>query len=314
MAAVHEHGGVLVRAIACLPSHLSSPIGARTAQAPARRSPPPPAVAVAPLPSDAEIERFLLEAQDRQDEGRQAKGSPARCRPRCPTETLTHDAHIQTIDEYKREFRTDGGRVRLPRQLEFNVAAYKIDRLLGLNMVPVSVQRSYRSTPRRLHLVAGRCDDGRRETGRRKRSRRRTAPTGTSRTTMMRLFDQLIANIDRNIGNIVYTKDWRLWPIDHTRAFRKNTDAEDAGPHHALRPAGVRAVEDARSRHAEARGRQVSGRRANQIAPRPPRRDRQEARTHSGRSRPVRQDRRRRPRSNPAVANRSSGSRGRPYP
>jgi hypothetical protein len=41
---------------------------------------------------------------------------------------------------------------------------------------------------------------------------------------MMQLFDQLIANVDRNMGNIVYTKDWRLWPIDHTRAFRKNTE------------------------------------------------------------------------------------------
>ena len=40
---------------------------------------------------------------------------------------------------------------------------------------------------------------------------------------MMYLFDELISNIDRNQGNIVYTKDWRLWLIDHTRAFRKNS-------------------------------------------------------------------------------------------
>ena len=37
---------------------------------------------------------------------------------------------------------------------------------------------------------------------------------------MVRTFDQLIANIDRNLGNLIITKDWRLWPIDHTRAFR----------------------------------------------------------------------------------------------
>ena len=50
---------------------------------------------------------------------------------------------------------------------------------------------------------------------------------------MMRLFDQLISNVDRNMGNIVYTKDWRLWPIDHTRAFRKNTDLKT--PSHVTR-------------------------------------------------------------------------------
>jgi hypothetical protein len=39
---------------------------------------------------------------------------------------------------------------------------------------------------------------------------------------LVRLFDQLIANVDRNVGNLVITKDWRLFPIDHTRAFRRN--------------------------------------------------------------------------------------------
>jgi hypothetical protein len=39
---------------------------------------------------------------------------------------------------------------------------------------------------------------------------------------MVRLFDQLIANVDRNMGNLVITHDWRIWAIDHTRAFRLN--------------------------------------------------------------------------------------------
>ena len=50
---------------------------------------------------------------------------------------------------------------------------------------------------------------------------------------MMRLFDQLISNVDRNMGNILYTKDWRLWPIDHTRSFRKNTELKT--PSHITR-------------------------------------------------------------------------------
>ena len=71
MAAVHEHGRVWVAAT-LLAIAWSSPIGARTAQAPAPVA--PPAVAVAPLPSDAEIERFLLEGKTGSTEGHQEGG------------------------------------------------------------------------------------------------------------------------------------------------------------------------------------------------------------------------------------------------
>ena len=39
----------------------------------------------------------------------------------------------------------------------------------------------------------------------------------------MQVFDELIFNTDRNATNILYDKDWRLWMIDHTRAFRVST-------------------------------------------------------------------------------------------
>ena len=34
------------------------------------------------------------------------------------------------------------------------------------------------------------------------------------------VFDELIYNVDRNMGNLVITKAWNIWMIDHTRAFR----------------------------------------------------------------------------------------------
>jgi hypothetical protein len=37
----------------------------------------------------------------------------------------------------------------------------------------------------------------------------------------MWLFDELIANIDRNQGNILIDEGWNVWMIDHTRAFRR---------------------------------------------------------------------------------------------
>jgi hypothetical protein len=36
----------------------------------------------------------------------------------------------------------------------------------------------------------------------------------------VRIFDQLIYNVDRNLGNLLIDKQWRVWMIDHSRAFR----------------------------------------------------------------------------------------------
>ena len=46
---------------------------------------------------------------------------------------------------------------------------------------------------------------------------------------MVRLFDQLIGNVDRNLGNLLITKDWNMWAIDHTRAFRTNVKMKTPG-------------------------------------------------------------------------------------
>ena len=38
-----------------------------------------------------------------------------------------------------------------------------------------------------------------------------------------RVFDELIANTDRNAGNVLWTTDGEMWLIDYTRAFRLTT-------------------------------------------------------------------------------------------
>jgi hypothetical protein len=56
------------------------------------------------------------------------------------------------------------------------------------------------------------------------RLKNKTAPPDSvswnQQMQMVRLFDQLIYNVDRNMGNLLITNDWRVWAIDHTRAFR----------------------------------------------------------------------------------------------
>ena len=68
---------------------------------------------------------------------------------------------------------------------------------------------------------------------------------------VVRLFDQLIYNTDRNLGNLLIDKDWRLWMIDHTRAFKTFTEPEEPQePRHAVRPgaAGRRCAVSTRRR------------------------------------------------------------------
>jgi hypothetical protein len=169
--------------------------------------------------SDAEIERFLLRAKVVKSRGA-GKGITGSIRATLSDGTRTHDAHVQTVDETKRDFRTSQGtEFNFRDSWSFNVAAYKIDRLLGLKLVPVSIARRWRST---MGAFTWWVDDVQMDEGERLR-KKLSAPDNVlwnQEMQMVRLFDQLIYNIDRNLGNLVITNDWTIWAIDHTRAFR----------------------------------------------------------------------------------------------
>jgi hypothetical protein len=85
--------------------------------------------------------------------------------------------------------------------------------------VPVSVERRWRSTPA---AYTWWLDDVMMDEG--DRLKKKISPPDLQRWNasmqMVRLFDQLIANTDRNLGNLIITNDWSIWAIDHTRAFR----------------------------------------------------------------------------------------------
>jgi hypothetical protein len=176
----------------------------------------------APVLSDSDMERFLKEARVVKTKGTK-KGVTGSTQATLSNGTLTHEAHIQTIDEYKREFRSSAGvEFDFRDSWMFNVAAYKLDRLIGLNMVPPSVAGRYQSERA---AITWWIDDVLMDEGDRlkKKIEAPNSSVWNAQMQMMRLFDELIANVDRNMGNIIYTRDWRLWAIDHTRAFRKQT-------------------------------------------------------------------------------------------
>jgi hypothetical protein len=190
---------------------------------PAGRSASPPRQASAF--SDAEMEHFLAEAKVIKTKTA-SKGVTNSVQATLSDGTLTHDAHIQTIDEYKREFRSQlGVEFDFRDSWTFNVAGYKLDRLIGLNMVPVSIARPYRSE--RAAFTWWVDDVVMDEGGRLKKkldAPEDKIPYWNQQIYMMRLFDQLIYNTDRNLGNMLISQGWRLWAIDHTRAFRKHTE------------------------------------------------------------------------------------------
>ena len=129
---------------------------------------------------DSQIEQFLREARIVRTKGI-GKGVTGSTRATLSDGTLTHDAQIQTIDEKKAQFDAPGAtEFNFQDSWKFNVAAYRLDRLIGLNMVPVSVPRTWRSKPAAFTWW---IDDVLMDEGKRLKDKtsRRTAQPGTSR-------------------------------------------------------------------------------------------------------------------------------------
>jgi hypothetical protein len=134
---------------------------------------------------------------------------------------ITHDAQIQTVDISQTLFKPDNGpaEMNFKDTYRYNIAGYRLARLLGLDNVPVSVERRVQGAPA---AVTWWVDDVLMdEGGRRKKQTNAEMSTRTAgQIHIMRVFDELIENSDRNAGNLLWTTNGDMWMIDHTRAFR----------------------------------------------------------------------------------------------
>ncbi len=104
------------------------------------------------------------------------------------------------------------------------IAAYALDKLLELNMVPPTVERRYRGRKGSFQQY---CDLPMSEQKRRNKNIPYPPEKEEQIEKMIylaRAFDSLIANVDRSLQNIRFTPDWRLILIDHSRAFRSSKD------------------------------------------------------------------------------------------
>ncbi|MCD6516269.1 MAG: hypothetical protein J7L72_02430 [Candidatus Aminicenantes bacterium] len=102
----------------------------------------------------------------------------------------------------------------------YEIAAYEMDKLLGLGMVPPTVERRFRGRKGSLQLwIELEMDELERVKNEIKVPDEKKEKWQKS-IYLARAFDSLIGNIDRTQQNIRYTKDWRLILIDHSRSFR----------------------------------------------------------------------------------------------
>jgi hypothetical protein len=177
---------------------------------------PPPAP-----PDDAAMEAFLLKGRIVRTRSA-GKGVTGSIRATLTLGDVTHDAHVQTVDQSLREFKSaKGTEFNFRDKWQFNLAAYKLDRLMDLRLVPVTVERRFRTEPASFTWWV---DDVLMDEG--ERIKRKVEPPvpdcWNEQMQQLRMFDQLIENTDRNLGNVVISTSWRVWAIDHTRAFRRS--------------------------------------------------------------------------------------------
>ena len=101
----------------------------------------------------------------------------------------------------------------------FECAAYELSRLLGLNNVPPVVEREIGGVKGTLQMwIEGTIT----EEERKKKNLPLQDELHLNRQwEVMRIFDNLIYNEDRNSNNILYDRNGKLWMIDHTRSFTK---------------------------------------------------------------------------------------------
>ncbi len=101
----------------------------------------------------------------------------------------------------------------------FEPAAYELSRMLGMDNVPPATLRKYKGNEGSVQIWVEKATT---ETDRvKKKMEPPDVILWSKQTHVMNVWDQLVYNTDRNRGNILITPDWKMWLIDHTRAFRR---------------------------------------------------------------------------------------------
>jgi len=172
-----------------------------------------------PTLTEEEMRQFLLTAKVVKSRP-VGRGITAPLRLTLSDGKLTHDAAFQAVDIRKPIERfPDRTEINFRDSYHFNIAAYELSKLLGLNdMCPVTVQRNWAGKTGALSWWVNFWIH---ESERIEKKLEPPDPEAWNQQMhKVRVFAQLVYDTDRNLGNLLITRDWKLWMIDFTRAFR----------------------------------------------------------------------------------------------
>ena len=137
-------------------------------------------------------------------------------------------ASFRDVDIHKKRWNDPnaGPRVDFRDSCVYECAAYRLNRLLGLNNIPPTVKRKVKGKNGVIQLWV---EDAMMDTD---RLEKKISPPDTLRWArqhqVMELWNQLVYNDDPNKGNVLIDPDWNIWFIDHTRCFRVFADIPEA--------------------------------------------------------------------------------------
>jgi hypothetical protein len=110
---------------------------------------------------------------------------------------------------------------------QYEIAAYELDKLIGLNMVPPAVEREFKGKPGALVYWA-KSEYSLLQVVEQNIPIPKEAFEHTENMKyLVRAWDSLVANDDRTQQNLLYTKDWRVIAFDHSRSFRSTKEYTD---------------------------------------------------------------------------------------
>jgi len=138
-------------------------------------------------------------------------------------EEIRFHAAYRTVDRKEKEKTQGNRRAKTYRDAAiFENGAYEVSELLGLGRVPPVVERRLDTQDGTLQIWMEQTqaedellDQGELQPPDRKR--------WLQQKQVLYVFDNLIANSDRNQGNILIDADWTIWFIDHSRGFGRSS-------------------------------------------------------------------------------------------
>ena len=153
---------------------------------------------------------------------KRAKWAAQPCRWTLTDATVTHDGRFQAIDETKQQMKFADGHVEFnfKDSYRYNVAGYEVAKLVGMdNMIPVTVERHWKGMKGSLSwwVPDVMMDE---LTRMQKHENSPDADAWNKQMYKVRVFDELVYDTDPNLTNVLITKDWKIWRIDFSRAFR----------------------------------------------------------------------------------------------